>query len=97
MAQDPTIDAKWRLRDWLRAAREYRLPGPWKLMVTSPIRYMRPNHHPSTEADTQMAIDYLEYSPVAKAARERARTHSKSPDLSRGTVASSAEARAGVR
>ena len=71
---DPTIDGKWRWRDWWRAAREYKLPGPWKLIVTTPIRYMRPSHHPSTEASTQMAVDYLNYSPVAKAARERARS-----------------------
>ena len=29
MANDPTIDATWRWSDWLRAARQYRLPGPW--------------------------------------------------------------------
>ena len=72
MAADPTIDQKWRWRDWVRAARQGRLPGPWTLLVTAPLRYLRPNHHPSHEADTQMAIDYLEYSPAAKAARERA-------------------------
>jgi predicted metal-dependent hydrolase len=72
MAADPTIDQKWRWRDWVRAARQDKLPGPWTLMVTSPLRYMRPSNHPSQEASTQMAIDYLEYSPVAKAARERA-------------------------
>ena len=92
MAQDPTIDAKWRLRDWLRAARDYRMPGPWKLLVTTPIRYMRPSHHPNNEASTQMAIDYLAYSPVAKAARERAMSASKSPDLSRGLETSGAGA-----
>ncbi len=32
MANDKTIDAKWRWRDWLRAAREYRLPGPWYIL-----------------------------------------------------------------
>ncbi len=77
MAQDPTIDAKWRLRDWWRAAREYKLPGPWQLLVTTPVRYMRPGHHPGPEAVTEMAIEYLEYSPAAKAARERAHAHGK--------------------
>ena len=48
--------------------------GSWKLLVTVPIRYMRPGHHPNDEASTQMAIDYLNYSPVAKAARERAQS-----------------------
>ena len=47
MAHDPTIDAKWRWRDWLRAAREYRLPGSVEPLVTVPLRYMRPSHHPS--------------------------------------------------
>jgi hypothetical protein len=40
--------------------------------LAAPLRYLRPSHHPNDEGDTQMAIDYLEYSPAAKAARERA-------------------------
>ena len=72
MSQDATIDEKWSWKEWRRAARDYRLPGPWTLLVTVPIRYLRPNHHPGTEASTEMAIEYLEYSPVARAARERA-------------------------
>jgi predicted metal-dependent hydrolase len=40
-----------------------------------PLRYMRPSHHPGTEANTQMAIDYLAHSPAVKAARERAHAH----------------------
>ncbi|WP_231985792.1 metal-dependent hydrolase [Mycobacterium sp. E3247] len=93
MAQDPTTDRKWRWRDWLWAAREYRLPGPWKLMVTTPVRYMRPSHHPNDEANTQMAIDYLAYSPVAKAAQERARSQGKSPDQTQGIETSGNGAR----
>jgi hypothetical protein len=75
------------------------LPGPWKLLVTAPGRYLRPSHHPNNEASTQMAIDYLEYSPVAKAARERARSQGKQsggPDSSRG-ITSSDEAAGGAR
>jgi hypothetical protein len=72
MANDATIDAKPRWRDWLRAARQYRVPGPWKLIVTVTARYLRPSHHPSTEASTQMAMDYLEQSPAARAARQAA-------------------------
>ena len=67
--------AKWRWRDWRRAARRGPAAGPWNFVVTVPLRYMRPGHHPSTEASTQMAIDYLEYSPAARAARERAEAH----------------------
>ncbi len=78
MRQDPTITAKPRWRDWLRAARQYKVPGPWKLLVTVPIRYLRPGHHPSHEASTQMAMDYLEYSPAAREARERAKSGWKS-------------------
>jgi predicted metal-dependent hydrolase len=80
MAQDPTINAKPRWRDWLRAARQYRVPGPWMLIVTVPIRYLRPSYHPSTEASTQLAMDYLEHSPVARAARERADAKSTGPE-----------------
>ena len=72
MINDPTIDAKPRWRDWLRAAREYKVPVRGNPRVTMPLRYLRPSHHPSTEASTQMAMDYLERSPAAQAARERA-------------------------
>ncbi len=71
MAHDPTISAKPRWRDWLRAARQYRVPGPSKLIVTVPIRYLRPSYHPSTEMSTQTATDYLAHSPAALAARKR--------------------------
>ncbi len=77
MVHDPTITDTPRWRDWLRAAREYKVPGPWKLLVTVPVRYLRPGHHPSHEASTQMAMDYLEYSPAAREVRERAKAHMK--------------------
>lgn len=73
MAQDPTISAKPRWRDWLRAARQNRVPGPRLVLVTVPGRYIRPGHHPSEEASTQLAMDYLEQSPAARAARKRAK------------------------
>ena len=69
MVHDPTISAKPRWRDWLRAARQYKVPGPWQLIVTVPGRYLRPGYHPSAEASTQMAMDYLAHSPAALAAR----------------------------
>jgi uncharacterized protein len=72
MAQDPTVSAKPRWRDWLQAARQYRVPGPWLIIVAVPSRFIRPGYHPSTEASTQLAMDYLEQSPAARAARERA-------------------------
>jgi uncharacterized protein len=69
MAQDPTVSAKPRWRDWLRAARQHRVPGPWLVIVSVPSRYIRPGYHPSAEASTQLAMDYLEQSPAARAAR----------------------------
>jgi predicted metal-dependent hydrolase len=69
MQQDPTTDVRPRLRDWLRAARLYRVPGPWKLFATTPVRYLRPSHNPDDEASTEMAMSYLERSPAARAAR----------------------------
>ena len=72
MANDPTVSAKPRWRDWFRAARQYRAPGPWLVAVTVPTRFMRPGYHPSEEACTQLAVDYLKQSPAALAAHERA-------------------------
>ena len=70
MAHDPTVDHKPTWRDWLRAAREYRVPGPWMLIATTPLRYLRPSHHPLREAPTDLALKYLEQSPAAARARE---------------------------
>jgi predicted metal-dependent hydrolase len=75
MRHDPSIDARPRWQDWLPAARQSRVPGPWKLIVTVPVRYMRPSHHPGTEASTQMAMDYPAHSPrgVGRAQAKRRR------------------------
>jgi hypothetical protein len=78
MANDPTIDATPRWRDWLWAASHYRVPGPWKLLVTVPMRFLRPSYHPINEASTKLALDYLEQSPAARAAREAAEAHQRS-------------------
>jgi predicted metal-dependent hydrolase len=80
MAQDPTISTKPRWRDWLRAARQYRVPGPWLVAVTVPIRFILPGYHPSAEASTQLAVDYLEQSPAARAARKRAEAQLTGPE-----------------
>ncbi len=72
MAEDPTISTKPHWRDWLRAARQYRVPGPWLVAVTVPTRYVRPSYHPSAEVSTQIAMDYLEQSPAARAAHKPA-------------------------
>lgn len=68
MRHDPSLPgAKPRWRDWLRAAREDRIPSPAKLFGAAP-RYIRPGHHPNQEASTQMALEYLARSPAARAA-----------------------------
>ena len=72
MAQDPTSPPQPRWRDWLRAARQYRVPGPWMLIVTTPMRYLRPSHHPSKEASTELAMQYLSESLAARKARDLA-------------------------
>jgi predicted metal-dependent hydrolase len=90
MAQDPTTTAKPRLRDWRRAARQYKVPGPFNLFVLCTLRYMRPSHHPSTEASTQMAIDYLAQSPAARAAREVAQADQRSRSAENNASESSA-------
>jgi hypothetical protein len=69
MAQDPTSPPKPKWRDWLRAARQYRVPGPWMLVVTTPLRYLRPNHHPNKEGSTELARQYLRESPAARKAQ----------------------------
>jgi len=69
MRHDPTLHrAKPRLRDWARAVRQDRLPGPGTLYGSVP-RYLRRSHHPRQEASTENALAYLERSPAARAAR----------------------------
>jgi predicted metal-dependent hydrolase len=70
MKHDPTVAHAPRWRDWLRATRQYRVPGPWQLIVATPVRYLRPSHHPDREASTEMAMAYLAKSPAARAAQE---------------------------
>ena len=77
MADDPTIDEKWRWRDWLPGCSPGSPAGPWNFLVTVPLRYMRPQPPSRPEANTQMALDYLEYSPAARDARERAAAHGR--------------------
>ena len=40
------------------------------LIVTTPVRYLRPRHHPSQEGSTELAGQYLSESPAAQKARE---------------------------
>jgi predicted metal-dependent hydrolase len=74
MKHDPTVAHGPRWRDWRRAARQYRVPGPRQLFVATPVRYLRPSHHPDCEASTEMAMAYLAKSPAAERLKQMART-----------------------
>jgi hypothetical protein len=50
------------------------------LLVTVPVRFLRPSYHPIKEASTKLALDYLEHSPAARAARESAEAHQRSEE-----------------
>jgi predicted metal-dependent hydrolase len=67
-AADPTyVGPVPRFRDFYRASKQGLLPSPWSLVMAIP-RYCRRDYHPSQEADTQVALDYLANSPAATAA-----------------------------
>jgi predicted metal-dependent hydrolase len=74
MSHDPSARSRPTWRQWFRSARQFRVPSPWMLIVTTPLRYMRPRHHPLKEATTDLALRYLEQSPAARRAQE-ARAH----------------------
>lgn len=68
MTHDPTLGGrKPRLRDWLRSARAGHVPSPAYLAAAMP-RYLRRRHHPSQEATTAWALQYLAQSPAASTA-----------------------------
>ena len=58
------------LRQWRRAARQDRLPTAGFLLL-SIWRYLKYSYHPEYEADTQVALDYLQRSPSVAAAAVR--------------------------
>lgn len=66
---DPELDDDNRpgLRDYVRAARRGRVPGIGMLLRSVP-RYLRRDHHPRDEADSDLALDYLRRSPAVAAA-----------------------------
>jgi uncharacterized protein len=67
-AADPTyVGPLPKLRDFRRASKKGLLPTPGSLVLAVP-RYCRRDYHPSQEADTQVALDYLASSPAARAA-----------------------------
>ncbi|HWA65776.1 MAG TPA: metal-dependent hydrolase [Mycobacteriales bacterium] len=67
-AADPTyVGPAPTFNDFRRAAKKGLLPTPGMLALAVP-RYCRRDYHPSQEADTQDALDYLAISPAAVAA-----------------------------
>lgn len=59
VANDPDIPYRLRVRDYLRAARQHRVPGPG-LLTRACLRYFRPDHSPLDEGCTEQALAYLE-------------------------------------
>lgn len=55
---DPHLPYRLRLKDYLRAARQGRVPGPG-YMVRGGLRYFAPNHSPLKESSTEQALAYL--------------------------------------
>ena len=69
LRHDPQLDDSNRpgWRDYIRAARARRVPSIGMLLRSVP-RYLRPDHHPSDECDSELAMDYLRRSPAVAAA-----------------------------
>lgn len=62
-SHDPSLDDEPRVRDYVRASRQGRVPGIGMLLRSVP-RYLRRDHHPSEEADTTLGLRYLQESPA---------------------------------
>jgi predicted metal-dependent hydrolase len=59
VAADPNVPyGRLRVRDYLRAARQGRVPGPG-FMARRALRYFAPNHSPLDEGSTEQALAYL--------------------------------------
>jgi predicted metal-dependent hydrolase len=66
LARDPAAPRTVSvLLAWQRAAERGLLPGI-ALLVYACLRYLKPNYHPYTEADTTKALAYLEVSPAIR-------------------------------
>lgn len=59
VAKDPDMPHAFRVRDYLRAARQGRIPGPG-LFLKAGLRYFAPNHSPLSEGSTEQALAYLD-------------------------------------
>lgn len=60
VTQDPNLPwRRLRVRDYLRAARQGRVPRPG-FLLRRVLRYFAPNHSPLNEGSTEQALAYLE-------------------------------------
>lgn len=57
--QDPELPYSFRVRDYLRAARQGKVPEP-EMIVRACLRYLAPNHSPLAEGSTKQALAWLE-------------------------------------
>lgn len=55
---DPQLPYRLRVRDFLRAVRQDRVPGPG-YMLRAGLRYLAPNHSPLNEGSIEQALAYL--------------------------------------
>lgn len=55
---DPDLPHRLRLRDYLRAARQGRVPSP-ATFIKGTLRYFRPGHSPLSEGSSEQALAYL--------------------------------------
>lgn len=55
---DPQLPYRFRIRDYLRAARQDRVPKVG-FMIRAGLRYFAPNHSPLNEGSTELALAYL--------------------------------------
>ncbi len=56
--KDPNLPYRFRIRHYLRAARQNRVPKPSDLLRAG-LRYFAPNHSPLNEGSTEQALAYL--------------------------------------
>ena len=68
LRHDPSLEGRRKpgLRAYLRASRQGRVPSIGTLLRSVP-RYLRRDHHPRDEADSALALAYLERSPAVAA------------------------------
>lgn len=71
---DPEIPYRLRAKDYLRAARQGRVPPPG-LLIRACLRYFAPNHSPLNEGNTEQALAYLDNWSDAVIKRPSTREH----------------------